>query len=1311
MKIKTGLLSALLLTTAVFAADDLAKNFAAPPPAARPWVYWFPLSGNLSSNGITADLEAMARVGIGGVLYMETDQGTPKGPADFGGPQWRSLIKHATTEAHRLGLEINMNNDAGWCGSGGPWITPELSMQRVVWTETSLTGPQHFEGVLPQPKANKDYYGDIAVFAYPTPMEKIPIPALSGQSYATRQEIPLCATFAQAPAAAVVARGTMLDLTAHLGAGGKLAWDVPAGKWTLLRLGHTTTGKDNHPAPLAGRGLECDKLSKEAATVHFNGLMQKLIEDAGPLAGKTLVSTHIDSWEVGTQNWTPKFRAEFQRLRGYDPQPLLPVLAGCIVDSLEISERFLWDVRMTANDLLMENYAGRFRELAHQHGLRLSIEAYDASPSEDLQYGGQADEPMAEFWSWDKFGAAYSCTEMASAAHVYGKKILGAEAFTATDKEKWQGHPANIKDLGDWAFCEGINRFVFHRYAAQPWLNCAPGISMGPWGLHYERTQTWWEQSKAWHAYLARCQYLLQQGLFVADLCFLVPENSPQRFVSPVKGGHDRPGYNFDGCPADVVLTRMSVKDGRLVLPDGMSYRMLVLPRVEVMSPQLLGKIKELVTAGATVVGAPPVKAPGLAHFPQSDATVKKLAAELWGDGARPAEPTERKIGAGKIIWGGAFHTPKSEPQELKKVANLVGARWIWFNEGQPAQSAPTGHRYFRRVFTLDGPVQAAMLTLAVDNVFECWVNGKRACDGQNFMNATVANIAKLLKPGQNIIAVAAENSTDTPNPAGLIGTLQLAPRKGRQPIVIASDSQWEVAQHVAADWKTATAATKGWSAALELGPLGMPPWGDIAEPQPGAGGGDPTPNIQSVIPLLAKTGVPPDFSFSSANPATGVRYIHKLIGDADVYFVANKNPQDAEAVCSFRVAGKVPELWHPDTGRIETAAAFTQKDGVTSLPLRFEPSGSLFVIFRKDAAGLEAVATLARDGRPVLPAGAEAGTLVITKARYGVLDDPAATRDVKAKLQQLADGGERIVHVSDLAKGDDPAYGTVKTLAVEYTVNSAPQTLSGTDGQTLRFAYAPLQERAAGVQRDAAGRLQIAAAQAGRYEIKTAAGQSLTADIAAVPAPQEISGPWDVAFDPKWGGPAKVTFDKLTDWSKRPEEGIKYYSGTAIYRKSFDLPVEIRGQMSAVSQSAATKSDLRPLASDLSRRVFLDLGKVAVMAEVKLNGRDLGILWKPPFRLDVTEALKAGENTLELKVVNLWINRLIGDEQLPEDSDRHPNGTLKSWPQFILDEKPSPTGRFTFTSHRLWKKADPLVESGLLGPVTLRTIVTATPR
>jgi hypothetical protein len=203
---------------------------------------------------------------------------------------------------------------------------------------------------------------------------------------------------------------------------------------------------------------------------------------------------------------------------------------------------------------------------------------------------------------------------------------------------------------------------------------------------------------------------------------------------------------------------------------------------------------------------------------------------------------------------------------------------------------------------------------------------------------------------------------------------------------------------------------------------------------------------------------------------------------------------------------------------------------------------------------------------------------------------------------------------------------------------------------------------------------------------IETADRHRREIDCGQLVAPLKISGPWEVGFDPKWGGPAHATFEKLRDWSKRSEEGIKYYSGAATYRTTFDLGAQAMKQPHA--------------------HWYLNLGKVAVMGEVRINGQDLGIVWKSPYRLDVTKALKEGENVLEVKVVNLWINRQIGDEQLPDDCDRNADGTLKRWPKWLQEGKPSPTGRYTFSSWKLWKKNDSLQESGLLGPVVLRQAV-----
>ena len=362
---------------------------------------------------------------------------------------------------------------------------------------------------------------------------------------------------------------------------------------------------------------------------------------------------HIDSWEMGAQNWTAAFREEFRRRRGYDLLPYLPAMTGRVVGSNEISERFLWDLRQTANELVIENHAERLKELGRRNGFGLSIEPYDMTPCADLSLGAVADVPMGEFWLYG-FNTFHSVIEAVSIAHTGGRPVVAAESFTSADTEKWQAHPGSIKALGDWALAAGINRIVFHRYQHQPWLDRSPGMTMGPYGVHWERTQTWWDMVPAYHTYLSRCQFMLRRGLPVADVFYLAAEGAPHVFRAPASATRgtppDRLGYNFDGCAPETLLARVSVEDGRLVLPDGMSYRVLVLPERETMTPALLRRIKGLLEAGATVIGPRPRKSPGLSGYPDCDAEVERLASEVWGD-CDGSRVTEHKFGRGRVIW------------------------------------------------------------------------------------------------------------------------------------------------------------------------------------------------------------------------------------------------------------------------------------------------------------------------------------------------------------------------------------------------------------------------------------------------------------------------------------------------------------------------------------------------------------------------------------------------------------------------------------------------------------------------------------
>lgn len=950
--------------------DELEKGFAQPPHAAKPWVFWFWINGNISKEGITADLEALQRAGIGGLVWMEVSgmAWAPDGKVTGGAPEWHDCMQWAFRECGRLGLEFDLSVDFGY-GSGGPHITPDRSMQKLYWSETELAGGKRLDQLLPKPEVSRknlsawlrpgasisanvleqvekiDSYRDIAVLAIPAPASAkaraYRIPELNSKD-GTSWLLPRGNKAPALPPDAVTPIARVIDLTDHMGTDGRLAWDAPPGQWLILRCGHASNFKMTRPCPNAAIGLECDRLAATGIETHFDGFLKKIFTAAGPLAGKALTYVHVDSWEAGGQNWTATFPAEFRARRGYDLRPWLPVLAGRVVGSAELSERFLWDMRKTISEMIHDNYSRRLRELARPFGIQFSTEAYGHLCIDNLAYAGACDYPISEFWARGDGlfptpgGYENSTKAMASAAHTYGRPVIGAESFTSD--RGWRDHPFTLKAQGDKKYCEGLNRMIFHLSAHQAYDNMIPGLTHRQWGQHINRFNTWFPYMQPWMDYLTRCQYLLQQGRFVADVCFFPGEGAPLN-VGDIKLALPT-GYDFDHCSAELLL-KLDVKDGRLVLPSGASYRYLVLPDTDRLTLPSTQKIRALVDAGARVIGGPrPKGAPGLTDFPRCDAEVEKLAAALWD-----------------------------------------------------AQRITTG---------------------------------------------------------------------------------------------------------------------------------------------------------KTMAEVFAQDKLAPDFE------GAGLPYIHRRTGESDIYFVAHQTTNVCDITCTFRIASKRPELWDPETGAIRALPEFAERDGRTAIPLHFDPLQSWFVVFREKGASAS-----------------------------------------------LAVGAKN---------------------------------------------FLPVNEKAT------------------------------------------VPGPWRVAFDPKWGGPAQpVTFKELTDWSKRTEDGIKYFSGTAVYRKSFALP-----------PSAIPNPQLK---------LFLDLGKVEVMARVRVNGKDCGIAWKPPYRVDISGAVRTGQNELEISVVNLWINRLVGDEQLPVDANWKDFETLLAWPAWFTSGTPRTSGRYTFTTCRHYRKDTPLVSSGLLGPVTLQTV------
>lgn len=1274
MKTILLLLAEIICISCTCAAVDLEKNFTAPPAATRPRCYWYWMDGHITKEGITKDLEAMKRVGIGeayiGIISGQSGMPSKEGPQALT-PQWWEFVKHAVREGGRLGVDIGFFNSPGWSQSGGPWVKPEQAMRYVTLPETRLHGPQHFQGRLPSPKGE---FQDVAVLAFPAPDGDSEIATISertstniqfrmeapftarsltvepikpvkvmaelqasedGEHFRTviKFEIdrhnlgvsvgpvhlaPVVASFGATPArffrlsfsapcelgevqlssaarvdsiaekslikafqdphppfdfyswptqtepevpGLAINPTTVLNLTKMLDKDGALRWDVPAGDWIVARAAMAPTGTSNGPAPVEATGPEVDKMNRAALKSHFDAYVGDLLKRVPAAERKAWKHVVADSYEQGPENWTDGFGADFEKRYGYDPMPWLPVLTGRIVGSADQSDRFLWDLRRLVADRIARDYVGGLRDLCHQHGMKMWLENYGhwGFPAEFLQYGGACDEISGEFWANGNYAdtsdfsylGRVELRDASSAAHIYGKPTAFAEAFTGG--HAFVNSPRDLKARGDWAFCEGINQFVFHVYIHQPWDDKVPGVNAW-FGTEFNRHNTWFEQSKAWIDYLRRCSVLLQAGQPVADVAYFIGEDTPK--MTGIRIPELPSGRDYDYINAEVIEKNLTVKNGMLTLPSGINYRVLVLPELPTMRPEVLRKIRDLIKAGATVVGRPPERSPSMENFPKCDEQVRQLAQEVWGNtGANPSG--EHKLGKGRVVWG------------------------------------------------------------------------------------------------------------------------------------------------------------------------------------------------KSLDEILAALGSKPDFE-----TATKLRFKHRGTGDTDIYFVANPQNEAVATSVAFRANGRVPELWWPDSGRIERPAVYEESEGSLHMPLSLGPAGSVFVVFREKLTpnatqidsvtrnGTEILGTkfqpqdLAEHGstsnfdtpdnftfaiwaKPdadtTLAQEANTGVVRIKEPRNEVLPPPhgdifggkehagcgltigrngvcvlehganyfvptlvypttltnwthvaVVYRDGQPNLYLngvLAKTGLKSSHIvhSGVGHGD-----TAKFFGKLGSFQKFASALSDAEVAALAKAATPPMPNnvttALQLTRDAAGKISARVMQPGDYELKFADGTTRELKSRSVAAPLEINGPWEVSFAPGWGAPDKIVFDELTDWTKRSEKDIKYFSGQATYRKTIEIPAAL----------CAPDSSL-----------ILDLGEVGDLATVRVNGRELATLWLAPWQVDITSAVKPGVNMLEISVVNTWNNRLAGDAALPAAERR------------------------TFLTAPTVNPGAPLLPAGLLGPVKLQMVKT----
>ncbi len=809
-------LSFSLLVVFLFACSTSSKQsfdeakFKNPPSEVHVHTWWHWMDGRITREGITKDLESMKAQGILQATILNIGMKVINSDAkriSFNTPEWYALFKWALTEANRLGISIGVHNCDGWSESGGPWITPEMSMKKFVFTKTTVSDGNKIT-VLPQPLCDTEFYRDVAVVAFPDKtalknqkqeqpvivmndtingalfadgnpesmmeirngdvirfstknrQEKmrialmqnfkgafyfpgpktieytvkasddgihfkklaeiatnkfyvtdiIEIPKTSARFFqvevskihnlrpwhhAALAEIQLLgdseqpaynptvlyplektasariletdklyATNESINPERIIAENSVLNLTDKMQADGTLNWTPPAGNWSVIRFGYTTTGAKNGPATKEGTGLECDKMDTAAVNLHFQSFPQKLIDEAGDYTGNTFKFLMIDSWERGYQTWTKAMPQEFEKLRGYNLIKWIPTLCGETVSSTGESEAFLYDFRKTIADLFEQNYYKHFNDLCHRNHLQLHGEVIYGDkgpfpPVDVLRTNDYMDMPMYEFWA-DKNEenlVEYKPTKdrminfPVYASNFYDKPVIGAEAYTG--HAHFSESPNDLKLFGDRAFCSGINQMILHSYVHQP-NEKAPGITLGQHGSHFNRNNPPWKFYRDWMDYQARIQYIMQNSKMSSDILYFLGDQLPQFFENSVINSLPD-GYQSVPCNQDV-LTKLYVEDGKVCFSEEQKYALLVLPDQPFLSFESLKEIERLLNEGAVVYGTKPLQMLSLSDVKNEKEAFYELTNQIWL-GFKASTPGENNYGKGTIFWGQTTNT------------------------------------------------------------------------------------------------------------------------------------------------------------------------------------------------------------------------------------------------------------------------------------------------------------------------------------------------------------------------------------------------------------------------------------------------------------------------------------------------------------------------------------------------------------------------------------------------------------------------------------------------------------------------------